>query len=173
MELLQKSKLTRINPRSRDEQIALGIEQQERFYQVENENNHRIKTKAKVKHKRHRAGFYFELPAWLGKKGVLRIDNKDEYCFKYAVCACLHPSPDPLHPRRHTQYEQFFHLYNWKGMNFPVGYRDMEIFERNNPNIIIKSWKMENMDSKTDINIGIKIYETISFSKFNSRRNRR
>ena len=99
----------------------------------------------------------------LGKKGVLRIDNKDEYCFKYAVCACLHPSSDTKNPCRHIQYEQFFPLYNWKGMSFPVGYRDIEIFEKNNPNIVIKSWKMENMNIHTNIKDALKIMKPFHF----------
>ena len=42
------------------------------------------------------------------------------------------------HPRRHQQYEKYFNEHDYKRMNFPVGYRDLEKFQKDNPNIVLK-----------------------------------
>ena len=66
------------------------------------------RAKAKARANQHRGGFYFEPPDCLKHResGVIVIDNKNEYCFKYAVCASLHYNDKHReHPKRHTQYE--------------------------------------------------------------------
>ena len=45
-------------------------------------------------------------------------------------------------PKRHKQYEKYFDRYDWSGMNFPVGTRDIEKFMNNNPNIVIKAYSL-------------------------------
>ena len=103
-------------------------------------NNKRIKAKARAKHPK--GGTFFNVDCLRhNNSGVINIDNRNEYCFKYSVCAYLHYKDEQRgHPSRHKQYEKYFHLYNWSGMNFPVGIKDIEIFMKNNPNIVIKSY---------------------------------
>ena len=75
------------------------------------------------------------------ESGVIVIDNKNEYCFKYAVCASLHYNDKHReHPKRHTQYEEYFDNYNWKVINFHVVTRYIETFQNNNPDIIVKAY---------------------------------
>ena len=101
------------------------------------------KAKARAKHKR--GGFFFGMIDCLknSKSGIIQIDNRNEYCFKYSVCACLHKDDEKReHPNRHKQYEKYFDRYDWSGMNFPVGTRDIEKFMNNNPNIVIKAYSL-------------------------------
>ena len=101
-------------------------------------NNKRMKARARAKHPK--GGTFFPVDCLRhNNSGVINIDNSNEYCFKYSVCAYLHYNEEERgHPNRHKQYEKYFHLYDWSGMNFPVGIKDIEIFMKNNPNIVIK-----------------------------------
>ena len=61
------------------------------------------------KHDR-KAGFYFDPPTCLqhNKSGCICIDNKDEFCLKYAVSAVDNYIEHSEHPKRHKQYEKYF-----------------------------------------------------------------
>ena len=104
-------------------------------------SNKRIKANARKKHDR-RAGFYFDPPTCLQqpKSGCICIDNKDEFCAKYAISAVDNYEKHSEHPRRHKQWEKYFKNYQWKGMNFPSGYEDCEKFNENNPNLLLKAY---------------------------------
>ena len=59
----------------------------------------------------------------------------------FSLCLSSHYNDEQRgHPSRHNQYEKYFHLYNWSVMNFHVGIKYIEIFMKNNPNIVIKSY---------------------------------
>ena len=107
----------------------------------EDGNNKRKKAVARGKKRKLRGGFYFELPDFLknSKSGCICIDNKNEYCLKYDnACAEHFNDCHREHPRRHQQYEKYFDEHNYKIMNFPVGYNDLEKFHKDNPNTILK-----------------------------------
>src|SRR5271157_5582745 len=49
----------------------------------------------------------------------------------------------------HQQYDKYFSDYNFKGMNFPVGYNDIEKFQDNNPNIVLKIYGVKGVLTHT------------------------
>ena len=117
----------------------------------EDGNNKRKKAVARSKHKK-RGGFYFEPPEFIknSKSGCICIDNKNEYCLKYAnACAEHFKDCHREHPRRHQQYEKYFDEHNYKRMNFPVGYNDLEKFHKDNPNTILKIYGVKGVSKHT------------------------
>jgi hypothetical protein len=105
----------------------------------EDGKNKRKKAAARGKQRRIRGGFYFEPPEFIknSKSGCIWIDNKDEYCLKYAVACAEHFKDCSDHPRRHQHYMKYFEEHNYKRMNFPIGYNDLEKFHKDNPNTIL------------------------------------
>ena len=105
--------------------------------------NKRKKAVSRSKQIKVLGGFYFEPPSFIKthNSGCICIDNKDEYCLKYAVACAKHfMDCHREHPRRHQQYEQYFVEDNYKRMNFPVGYNDLEKFHKDNQNTIEDLW---------------------------------
>lgn len=79
------------------------------------------------------------------KKACLNIKNKDEYCFLWCVTAALYPTTK--HPERVTSYPHFRDVLNVKGISFPVTLSDVAIFERNNPNLNINIYGLNDKKS--------------------------
>ena len=68
--------------------IILRLSPTEKQAEESDGSNKRIKANARKKHD-HKAGFYFDPPTCLqqSKSGCICIDNKDEFCAKYAISA--------------------------------------------------------------------------------------
>ena len=85
-----------------------------------------------------RGSSHFELPEWIArKKAVINPKNKDEECFKWAVIAALHHKEIERDPQRITKLRSFAEQYNWEGLEFPVALKDINKFEKNNPDIAV------------------------------------
>ena len=82
------------------------------------------------------------------KSGCICVDDKGGRCLQYAIEAVLHPSTSG-HPSRHKQYEQYFKEHNWRGMNFPSSYKDIETFCKNNPDILLKVYSQTGSKNTT------------------------
>jgi hypothetical protein len=78
------------------------------------------------------------------ESGCITIDNKNQYCFKYSIACAEHlRDKQREHPRRHSQYEEYFAEHDYSGMNFPVDYRSMEKFHEKNTDTIVKVWAVQ------------------------------
>ncbi len=95
---------------------------------------------------------YIELPESLqvSKQCLINIKNTDNKCFKYSViCAILYQQgvkfPNPNRVSNYTKPE-YENLCNFEGVNFPTNAKktDINIFEKNNPNIIVNVFSCDN-----------------------------
>lgn len=79
---------------------------------------------------------YIPIPLKLkGKQAVINIENNDEFCFKYSVlCAINKPKS---HPERVSAYKDRMNELNWKDMSFPATTKDINTFEKNNPDYAV------------------------------------
>ena len=78
------------------------------------------------------------LPKWLkSKKTVIKLQNKDEECFKWAVIAALHHEDIKHHPDRISLLRTYESQHNWKGLEFPVSIKKIDKFEMNNPGLAL------------------------------------
>lgn len=96
-----------------------------------------------VKYKPLSGSSYIELPKELAtKKAIVNPKNKDDECFKWAVTRALNPVED--HPERITKdlKKQAMKI-DWKDMGFPVSLKDIDKFEKHNPNISINVYGYE------------------------------
>ena len=81
---------------------------------------------------------YIELPKWLkSKEAVIKPQNKDEECFKWAVIETLHHEEVRHHPERISLLRPYENQDNWKGVEFPVSIKKIDKFEKNNPDIAV------------------------------------
>ena len=87
---------------------------------------------------------YIELPIELrNKKAILNIKNEDEYCFKWAVLAHLHPIGHKDNPNRVSKYKDYESTLDWSGILFPTPLTDVPKFEKKN-NISVNVFGFEN-----------------------------
>ena len=85
-----------------------------------------------------RGSSYIELPKWLkSKEAVIKPQNKDEECFKWAVIETLHHEEVRHHPERISLLRPYENQDNWKGVEFPVSIKKIDKFEKNNPDIAV------------------------------------
>ena len=77
-------------------------------------------------------GKWISLPKLLeAKKVLINPKNTDNECFKWCVTRAFFPSD--FHPERVTdKLREQSNLFNWNGISFPVGWKDIDRFERNN-----------------------------------------
>ena len=68
---------------------------------------------------------------------MINPQNKDEECFKWAVIAALHHEDIKDHPERISLLRPYENQYNWKGLEFPVSFKKIDKFEKNNPGIAV------------------------------------
>ena len=75
---------------------------------------------------------YIKLPEKLAKKkAIINTENKDNQCFKWAVTRALNPvqrDGERITKMLRAQADKL----NWNGLEFPVGLKDIDKFERNN-----------------------------------------
>ena len=90
-----------------------------------------------------RGSTFIPLPTRLkNKKGVINIKNEDNQCFKWCIARALNPvdkNPNRLTKELIEQSKSF----NWEGLKFPVGLKEIKIFENNNPSISINVFGFE------------------------------
>src|SRR6266516_73439 len=70
------------------------------------------------------------------KKALVNVQNKDAYCFLYALASAIFPSKT-THPQRPSQYREHFSKFNIKGLKFPLDPKDIMKFEKMNPDIAV------------------------------------
>jgi len=96
-----------------------------------------------VKYKPLEGSSYIELPkALASKKAIINPKNKDNECFKWVVTRAMNPVDD--HPERITENlkKQAMKM-NWNDIEFPVSLKDIDTFEKHNPNISINVFGYE------------------------------
>lgn len=90
-----------------------------------------------------RASSYIELPKIVkSKRACINIQNADNYCFLWCIMASLFPAKNNAH--RTSAYPHFEGVLNTKNMTFPVGFSDIRVFEKNNPNISVNIYGLKN-----------------------------
>ena len=76
---------------------------------------------------------YIPLPNFFeNKKAIINVKNEnDNECFKWVVTLCVYPANN--HVDRLSNYIENSKKFNWKNIKFPVNFKDIDIFERQNP----------------------------------------
>ena len=81
-----------------------------------------------------RGSSYLPLPDWIMRlKAIINIQNKDEKCFLWSVLRYLYPKEK--HDYRLGDLRQYEFLLNTKGITFPMKVKDINKFERLNPDL--------------------------------------
>ena len=78
-------------------------------------------------------GRFIPLPSWLAaKQALINMKNEDDdECFKWCIGRSQNPvknHPERITPLLRTQCEEF----DWSNSSFPISWRDIDRFERNN-----------------------------------------
>ena len=83
------------------------------------------------------AGSYIELPPALkNKKAIINMKNQDDKCFLWCVLRALNPKDN--HPERiDNDLKSKVDILNMQGIQYPVGFRGIDRFESQNPEISI------------------------------------
>ena len=80
-----------------------------------------------------RGSSYVPLPDWLmKKKAIINPKNSDMECFKWAVIAAMKWEGVGNNPERVSKLRRYEGEFDWSGLEFPVSFRDINKFERNN-----------------------------------------
>ena len=77
---------------------------------------------------------YIPLPSKLAsKKAIINVKNeKDHECFKWAVTSAVFPKEkDPQ--RLNKQMRENSEKFDWSGIEFPVSWKQIDKFEKQNP----------------------------------------
>ena len=80
-----------------------------------------------------RGSSYVPLPDWLmKKKAIINPKNSDMECFKWAVIATMNWEEIGNNPERVSKLRRYEGDFDWSDIEFPVSFRDINKFERNN-----------------------------------------
>ena len=80
-----------------------------------------------------RGSSYVLLPDLLmKKKAIINPKNSDMECFKWAVIAAMNWEEIGNNPERVSKLRRYEEDFDWSGSEFPVSFRDINKFERNN-----------------------------------------
>ena len=81
-----------------------------------------------------RGSSYVTLPDWLmKKKAIINPKNSDMECFKWTVIAATKWEEIDNNPERVSRLRRRYEgEFDWSGLEFPVSFRDINKFERNN-----------------------------------------
>ena len=80
-----------------------------------------------------RGSSYIPLPDWLmKKKAIINPRNLDMESFKWAVIAAMKWEEIGNNPERISKLKRYEREFDWSGLEFPVSFRDINKFERNN-----------------------------------------
>ncbi|CAH1722581.1 unnamed protein product [Aphis gossypii] len=88
------------------------------------------------------ASSYIPLPDFIErKKSVINPQNSDQQCFKWAILA-KHVSGNNKNQvaENYTTHEE---KYNFSGLTFPTKLHQVNIFEKNNPNVTVNVYGLE------------------------------
>ena len=81
-----------------------------------------------------RGSSYIDLPKWIKlKRAIINPKNKDDKCFLWCILRYLHPKPRDN--ERIADLRKYEDELETKGLNFPMAVKDIEKFERLNPNL--------------------------------------
>lgn len=90
-----------------------------------------------------RGGTYIDLPLSIkNTKSCINIQNNDNHCFLWCIIAALFPSKSNV--CRVKSYPHYLSILNIKGMSFPPSFTDIRLFEKNNPDISINVYGLDN-----------------------------
>ena len=79
---------------------------------------------------------YIDLPKEIKtKKAVINVQNKDNRCFEYAILSFQHNKEIKVNPERQSKYKEHLNKLNFTGIEFPVSLKDIDKFEKQNPEI--------------------------------------
>ena len=83
------------------------------------------------------AGSYIDLPEYLKKKkAIINMKNEDNKCFMWSILRALNPKDG--HPERiDKDLKSKEDTLKMKGIKYPVDFRDIDRFEKQNPDISI------------------------------------
>ena len=88
-----------------------------------------------VEYKPMRGGTYIPLPNFImRKKALINMENKDDKYFLWSILRYLHPRDK--HSTRINDLIKYENDLNFKGINFPVKFKDIQKFENNNPDLL-------------------------------------
>ena len=80
-----------------------------------------------------RGSCYVPLPDWLmKKKAIINPKNSDMECFKWAVIASMKWEEIDKDHQRVSKLRRYEREFDWSEIEFPVSFRDINKFERNN-----------------------------------------
>ena len=87
-----------------------------------------------VEYTPHKGSSYIKLPDWIkNKKAIINMKNKDDKCFIWCVLRYLHPKPRDN--ERISDLKKYEKELVTKGIKFPMSIKDINKFEKLNPNI--------------------------------------
>ena len=79
---------------------------------------------------------YIDLPKEIkAKKAVINVQNKDNRCFEYAILSEQYNKEIKANPERPSKYKDYLGQLNFTGIEFPVSLKDIDKFEKQNPEI--------------------------------------
>ena len=85
-----------------------------------------------------KASSYIKLPKELkNKKAIINMKNEDDKCFLWCVLRALNPSKDKNPSRIDKNLKSKEHTLNMDGIAYPVDFRGIDRFEKQNPEISI------------------------------------
>ncbi|KAK5647998.1 hypothetical protein RI129_002890 [Pyrocoelia pectoralis] len=96
------------------------------------------------------------------KRGVLNIENRDNWYFGWCLVAALY-QPDGL-LWTPSSYPHFNTVFKWEGIEFPVHIKNICKFEENNENVSINVYGLESVFS--DDKRKVEVVGPLYFSKF-------
>ena len=77
---------------------------------------------------------YIPLPEFIiRKKAIINMENKDNKCFLWSVLRYLHPKEK--HFSRINDLRKYENDLNFKGIDFPIKVKDIQKFEKQNPDL--------------------------------------
>ena len=81
---------------------------------------------------------YTKAPEWvINKRATINPRNKDNNCFQCSITVALNHQNTENHPESISNIKPFINQYNGEGIDFRVGIKDWEKFERNNNTIAL------------------------------------
>ena len=88
---------------------------------------------------------YINLPAAIKSKGaIINVQKKGNRCFEYAILSALHHNEiNADHPDRPSKYKEHLGKLNFTAIEFPVSLKDIDKFEKNNPEMKVNVFGYE------------------------------
>lgn len=91
-------------------------------------------------------GSWIKLPQKIRATGAcLNIKSKNQECFVHCVLAALKLDDESIPANKRVEqdtYEAYKDLINLNELNFPLGIRDIKLFEKINPTISVNVYKL-------------------------------